>query len=602
MKFTHHRLPDNVLAARQAFSLDDCRETFRPIPWEPPANPQGISPLPARLRQVWFAGVHANVGGGYADDRLAYLPLAWMLAEAKAAGLAFDTADETEINALADINGKLYDSRAGAGLFYRYRPRSLAVLMQNTGATPLVHDSALARIAYGSDTYGPIAIDTAYDVLAANGTISAGTPVTGQPQFDAALARAWWRRVLYFATLAVLLLLAMPPLWPGFPLTGLLAAPDAILAGIMRSVAQTLPLGSLLPNGLGSAGTMWYAAAEQAPATGVLLLLLFGLLRAVDAALASGIDTAAATAWVAVLVPPPVATPLVPTPWWLRFADACRNSAKLVATWRFLSGTALPLLLTVAVLGSIAAFVVLPIVAQGVFLVRAERGEVCIPTLHPNADRFGQPLDFDIAQPCWASGLVLAKGERYRITLSIPPGQDWFDHSIATDLGGYDGHELQHHLFALAKRWWGQPWFQPVARFGATGGSERPLVPLDPFPARQPLRPTDQALYDARVKDAKPDPAAPPTPAAQGMCSALNWLMSSTAGFGPWDRLPDGDAGYLARLDQNANAARTHMIAEVTATKSGELFLYVNDAIPLPCSDFYRNNRGMARVWVVPAP
>jgi hypothetical protein len=28
-----------------------------------------------RITQVWFAGVHSNVGGGYPEDRLSLVPL-----------------------------------------------------------------------------------------------------------------------------------------------------------------------------------------------------------------------------------------------------------------------------------------------------------------------------------------------------------------------------------------------------------------------------------------------------------------------------------------------------------------------------------------------
>ena len=35
-----------------------------------------------KVTQVWFAGVHSNVGGGYPDDSLACVPLRWMAAEA----------------------------------------------------------------------------------------------------------------------------------------------------------------------------------------------------------------------------------------------------------------------------------------------------------------------------------------------------------------------------------------------------------------------------------------------------------------------------------------------------------------------------------------
>lgn len=43
-----------------------------------------------RYEQRWFVGAHANVGGGYEDNPLARIPLAWLLVEANGAGLACD--------------------------------------------------------------------------------------------------------------------------------------------------------------------------------------------------------------------------------------------------------------------------------------------------------------------------------------------------------------------------------------------------------------------------------------------------------------------------------------------------------------------------------
>ena len=36
-----------------------------------------------RLRQVWFPGVHSNVGGGYDDQELANITLAWMVSQVR---------------------------------------------------------------------------------------------------------------------------------------------------------------------------------------------------------------------------------------------------------------------------------------------------------------------------------------------------------------------------------------------------------------------------------------------------------------------------------------------------------------------------------------
>ncbi len=41
-----------------------------------------------KIKQRWFAGAHSNIGGGYEDNDLAQLPLAWLLKGAADAGLA----------------------------------------------------------------------------------------------------------------------------------------------------------------------------------------------------------------------------------------------------------------------------------------------------------------------------------------------------------------------------------------------------------------------------------------------------------------------------------------------------------------------------------
>lgn len=70
--------------ARHAIAIDERRYIFKPEIWSAPAYP-GQS-----LEQRWFAGVHSNVGGGYLNDGLANVSLAWFLREAAELGLATD--------------------------------------------------------------------------------------------------------------------------------------------------------------------------------------------------------------------------------------------------------------------------------------------------------------------------------------------------------------------------------------------------------------------------------------------------------------------------------------------------------------------------------
>ncbi len=138
-------LPDRILSpavqrACHALALDDERTTFHPVLWdesrEPqPANRNEPRPLNSeRISQVWFTGVHSNAGGGYPDDSLAHIPLYWIMCEAQDCGLRFKAPPKADPDSLIgalgrrDKDGRLYDSRSGLAGTYRYGPRKLAVL------------------------------------------------------------------------------------------------------------------------------------------------------------------------------------------------------------------------------------------------------------------------------------------------------------------------------------------------------------------------------------------------------------------------------------------------------------------------------------------
>jgi uncharacterized protein (DUF2235 family) len=84
--------PD-IEIGRHAISVDERRAFFRTNLWIPPGDPARPSG-PKDLKQVWFAGVHADVGGGYpeAESGLAKIALQWMLDEAAAKELLVDSA------------------------------------------------------------------------------------------------------------------------------------------------------------------------------------------------------------------------------------------------------------------------------------------------------------------------------------------------------------------------------------------------------------------------------------------------------------------------------------------------------------------------------
>lgn len=79
--FPNTRKMPNVHVLRHALALDERRAKFRTNRVE---LIEGCD-----HRQIWFAGVHSDVGGGYKppDDRLSRVPLRWMLSAARSAGM-----------------------------------------------------------------------------------------------------------------------------------------------------------------------------------------------------------------------------------------------------------------------------------------------------------------------------------------------------------------------------------------------------------------------------------------------------------------------------------------------------------------------------------
>jgi uncharacterized protein (DUF2235 family) len=69
--------------ARQALSIDENRQIFAPEIWdESEESPEARAS--SRIKQVWFPGVHSDVGGGYREIGLSDLALQWMINEATA--------------------------------------------------------------------------------------------------------------------------------------------------------------------------------------------------------------------------------------------------------------------------------------------------------------------------------------------------------------------------------------------------------------------------------------------------------------------------------------------------------------------------------------
>lgn len=174
--------------ARQALALDDERRTFHPNVWHRNPAKRGRSAQtndesrptdPKNIRQVWFAGAHSNVGGGYPIDQLALVTLDWMMGELEdittreRQPIRFRPEARQRIQEDASAYGRQYDPRMGMAMTYRYSPRRITRFYKGTDdfwvrrlvrpeREPLpksgieIHASAFRRLQGGANGYAPL--------------------------------------------------------------------------------------------------------------------------------------------------------------------------------------------------------------------------------------------------------------------------------------------------------------------------------------------------------------------------------------------------------------------------------------------------------------
>ncbi|SPQ26282.1 f2c554e2-bbd5-44f9-9491-0f6b106457e8 [Thermothielavioides terrestris] len=84
-------ISNKVEYAFQALALDEPRYAFRPSLWE------RMPGSTTKLKQVWFPGNHGNVGGGWYDQQMSDITLAWMCDQLSTVGVEFNFARLTAI-------------------------------------------------------------------------------------------------------------------------------------------------------------------------------------------------------------------------------------------------------------------------------------------------------------------------------------------------------------------------------------------------------------------------------------------------------------------------------------------------------------------------
>lgn len=504
LTMTDHCLSPKVKAARHAMSLDDERDAFQPVPWDEfceslqadkaeraaaEAQDEEERALHAalaekhrtRLQQVWFAGVHADVGGGYPDESLSYVSLLWMMDGAREAGLRLLERRVSNIKASANPLGPIHDSRAGMAAYYRYQPRKIAALLHpksldGPGHGPehakerrksqmirqtrilrdptwgekayqpqglllscKVHESVMARIMSGTDDYAPIGLPEEFTVEPPPGGLAGRVPPYDPATLsnieavhkeradhqEAAFDSVWMRRLWYFITVwATLMLVVLPGLsrWDWVPnwLKNAILWPTATDA---RWIVRNLTgwIGELLPSFLDP----WFLAFQDYTGSFAALIALILFAMGMGVRQERRVRDRSREIWRAAMTR---GVPERPTRSVLR---SIRNSDLYQMIFQFLKWRILPHVFGLLLLAFLF-YLALVLATQGYLLLTRE--DSCEGS-QASAPVAGGPITFRTDAPCNPTGIVVEAKHRYRVTFRI--NETWRDgaHIVALQTG-----------------------------------------------------------------------------------------------------------------------------------------------------------------------
>jgi uncharacterized protein (DUF2235 family) len=133
-KFHDMRLHDTIGVALHGLSIDETRGALRPILF---TVPDGTT-LAAHqhVEQMWFAGTHGDVGGGWPDSALSDIALIWMAKRAAAlTGLAIDIRGLKRSAASDPLGVQHYSATGWRSAFSRLMP-FIRLVAQDVSAIP----------------------------------------------------------------------------------------------------------------------------------------------------------------------------------------------------------------------------------------------------------------------------------------------------------------------------------------------------------------------------------------------------------------------------------------------------------------------------------
>jgi hypothetical protein len=532
-------MPDRFMSAKvhkacHALALEDERDAFRPVIWDQryvrgTASVSGqtktewlfdinydprsdaakaVEPAPhlrtdaapidrQRISQVWFTGVHSDIGGGYPQDGLSYVTFDWMLDRAAAYGLKyFDEQRELLVDPQINPNDKLNDSRKGLAGYYRYKPRNILeiysappykpslrddfhriwLLLSRTPDPQLeiladlhpdmprnvplppnatIHDSVFNRIRSGPDRYVPVVMPAAYNFTDKGGTITdALHPVDpGKPRShvqDDVWNWIWLRRVVYFLTVFATLFVAFIPFFviyaPGFGL----ARVGGFVNPVINAAASFLP-GFLEP---------WFVAFRNAPGFVLVGAIAAGILLSVGKNLQQTVRDVARIAWHS----PAGYNNLTG---WHAAVYRLRRLGIYQATFYVLKHWIFP----TAIMFWLFWWLAFGTANTLGLICKATGSGIDVTETEIAAQKSAGYGDvFSTKDLCYPTGLKVTHGETYQISLAVK--DPWSDHGIPAGPEGFAKSTWKQLAGVPFKRLIWSNWFAPIVRVGGSGLDE----------------------------------------------------------------------------------------------------------------------------------
>ncbi len=485
-------LHPDVARACHALSVDDERTTFHPQLWTEKDETKIAGKdtrieftNQERISQVWFAGVHSNVGGGYPDDSLAQVSLSWIMDEATKCELRFKKAPTAEpdarlaVKSAADKDGRLYDSRAGLGAYYRYGPRDIFELCNNPDSgvqieLPKIHHTVFDRVLSGATPYAPIGLPARYAVVNAEGRVL--TQDAGYEKSEQSERRlrhqiliwdsVWKRRLTYFATLLASAFLLLFPFFHRLPPSAETTSPLRPISDLVRLVGAFIPadLGGFWIEGY-ARNPSWFLIGMTALISCFLLSSRIEAKIADDmrliwkASLSGTLSEAATTSW---------ATYIRTNPLYVRLRQTLQS---------FLI-PALSALLLIYVFSTVTSHILFNFFdADGYICVEADSHSLRHLQVNETVDN----ITFRPSALCQNTGIALEENAVYLIQFDSTA--TFRDGSIDASRGYTWLEVAQWHeriaklLLVPLRREWFRPWFRVVARIGGRGSEETFLDP-----------------------------------------------------------------------------------------------------------------------------